>query len=93
MPFRVRFKYDRVYEQNVARIGLLKAKLPEQIPLFYTRITSILEDMVSLGDGTYANCDLQLLLRIYRDTYRLLQITLVQGKEIIAAIGKEYPER
>src|SRR5690606_26045701 len=47
MPFRVRFEYDRVYRENVARIGILNPPLPEQIPLFYTRFTSILEDLVS----------------------------------------------
>ena len=67
MPFRVRFKYDRVYEANVSRIGLLELPLPEEIPLFYTCLTSILEDLVSLGDGTYSQLELALLLRIYRD--------------------------
>jgi hypothetical protein len=89
-PFKIRFRYDRVYDTNVAKIGLLKHPLPEQIPLFYTRLTSIMEDMVSLGDGTYADCDLDLLLRIYGDTVRLLRITLDQGKEIIATIDREY---
>jgi hypothetical protein len=92
MPFRVRYKYDRVYDANLARIGILKAPLPEKIPLFYTRLASLLEDLVSIGDGTYGNVDLALLLRIYRDTQRILQLTLREGEEIIATIEKAYPE-
>src|SRR5690606_20423459 len=49
MPLRIRFQYDRVYAANVGRIGILKSSLPEQIPLFYTRLTSLLEDFVSIG--------------------------------------------
>ena len=83
MPFRVRFEYDRVYRENVARIGILNPPLPEQIPLFYTRFTSILEDLVSLGDGTYTGLELAILLRIYRDAYRLLDLLLRQGETIL----------
>lgn len=91
MPFRVRFEYDRVYRENVARIGILNSPLPEQIPLFYTRFTSVLEDLASLGDGTYTGLELAILLRIYRDAHRLLEILLSQGETILAAIDHEYP--
>lgn len=91
MPFRIRYQYDRVYEGNVNRIGILKTPLPEIVPRFYTRLTSIMEDMVSLGDGTYAHLDLALLLRIYRDNHRILAGTLEEGKAILAAIDRAYP--
>jgi hypothetical protein len=90
MPIRVRFQYDRVYDSNVERIGILKPPLPELIPRFYTRITSVMEDLVSLGDGTYGNADLALLLRIYGDAQRMIEISLVQGEEILAEIGRLY---
>jgi hypothetical protein len=90
MPFRLRFKYDRVYEANVNRIGLLNFPLSEHIPLFYTRLTSIMEDMVSLGDGTYSQVDLEILLRIYHDSHTLLQLTITQGEDIIQTIAKAY---
>ena len=90
MPFRVRFKYDRVYESNVARIGLLKAPLPQEVPVFYTRLDSILEDLVSLGDGTYAGIDLPLLLRIYRDTRSATERLVSQGGSILELIGQKY---
>lgn len=90
MPFRLRFQYDRVYQANINRIGLLKPPLPEQIPLFYIRLTSILEDMVSLGDGTYAQVDLDILLRIYHDSNALLNLTVTQGEQLIQTISREY---
>jgi hypothetical protein len=91
MPIRIRFKYDRAYEANVERIGVLEPALAEKIPLFYTRLNSLLEDWASLGDGTYATADLDTLLRIYRDVHRILQLTVVQGEQLIAMIDKEYP--
>jgi hypothetical protein len=90
MPFRVRFKYDRVYEANVSRIGLLELPLPEEIPLFYTRLTSILEDLVSLGDGTYSQLELALLLRIYRDSRTAIHSAVSQGESILKAIADAY---
>lgn len=90
MPFRVRFKYDRVYESNANRLGLLHLPLPEQIPLFYTCLASVMEDLVSLGDGTYSHLELPLLLRIYQDAHRLLQLTLTHGEEILVSIKHQY---
>lgn len=90
MPFRVRYAYDRVYNANVGRIGLLQPPLSEQIPIFYTRLTSALDDMVSLGDGTYAQLDLPTLLRIYRDTKTAVLLTITEGEMIVGAIRQVY---
>jgi predicted outer membrane lipoprotein len=90
MPFRIRFRYDRVYDENVERIGLLNEPLPELIPLFYTRLTSVLEDMLSLGDETYAGLELELLLRIYRDMHRVLGETVDLGNQILETIDSRY---
>ena len=90
LAFHMRFAYDRVYENNVERIGLLKPPLPEKIPIFYTRLTAILEDMVNLGEGKYAHLDLQILLRIYRDLHRLLGLSIDLGNEIVAEIDRLY---
>lgn len=90
VPFRIRFKYDRVYDANVDRIGLLKPPLPEQLPLFYTRMTSIMEDLISLGDGTYTQIDIDQLLRIYRFAHDMLASSVTHGREIIAAIRTAY---
>jgi hypothetical protein len=90
MPMRIRYRYDRVYEENVGRLGLLKPPLSEMIPLFYTRLTSVMEDMVSLGDGTYVDLDLPVLLRIYRDSQRILELTTAEGDRILATIAEQY---
>ena len=93
MPFKIRFKYDRVFEGNVSRIGILKTPLPELIPQFYTRFTSITEDLVSLGDGSYSQLELSHLLRIYRDNARLISQTLEEAKQLTATIDRLYKAR
>jgi hypothetical protein len=90
VPMRVRFRYDRVYDANVERIGVLVGPLPEMVPQFYTRLNSILEDLVSLGEGTYRTLDLPTLLRVYCDLHHLLNATVLQGEQIIAEIDRHY---
>lgn len=92
MPFRLRFRYDRVYDANVGRIGQLKAPLPERIAAYYTRLSSVMEDMVSLGDGTYDALDTALLLRIYRGVRAGIASTVAEGEAIVADIGRAYGE-
>lgn len=90
MPMRIRFRYDRVYDSNVERIGMLTGALPELIPLFYTRLTSFMEDMIGLADGTYQALDLPVLLRVYRDLDRILDETITAGERIIQEIDTHY---
>jgi len=90
MPFRIRFRYDRVYDENVERIGMLKGQLPELIPLFYTRLNAIIEDMLSMGDDTYARLELDVLLRIYHDLQRILGETVEVGRTILQVIDEQY---
>jgi hypothetical protein len=91
MPFRIRFAYDSVYQENVARIGLLKGQLPELVPHFYTQLHSIMDDLVSLGDRTYGELDLATLLRIYKDLERVLNETTSIGQAIIVEVDHQYP--
>lgn len=91
MPIRVRFEYDRVYEHNVERIGLLKAPLPARIPLFYTRLNSLFEDFLNLAEGAYTSLDLPTLLRVYRDLHRIMELTVQEGAGIIEVIEAHYP--
>ena len=93
MPFRVRFRYDRVYDSNVSRIGSLKEPLPELIPLFYIHVNAILEDLLSMGDETYARLDMDTLLRIYRDLLHVLGETIKVGEEILEHVDELYPKR
>lgn len=90
MPLHIRFNYDRVYDQNVARIGVLKGQLPLQIPLFYTRLTSVLEDFSNLGEGRYSSLELDILLRIYRDLHRIIEAQIGLGNEILQEIDRVY---
>lgn len=90
MPFKVRFKYDRVYEANVEYIGKLKPPLPELIALFYTRLTSVLEDLAAIGEGFYSVLELEDLLRIYRDARRLILLTAKEGETILETINRVY---
>lgn len=90
MPMRVRFRYDRVYEENVSKLGSLPGRLPELIPLFYTRLNSVLEDMTNLGEGQYASLELQVLLRVYRDARRILERTVELGEQIIETVDELY---
>jgi hypothetical protein len=90
MPMRVRFRYDRVYESNVTRIGVLNGALPELLPLFYTRLTSMLEDISGLSEGTYASLELPTLLRIYRDLQSVLKESIILGERIVQEIDRQY---
>ena len=93
MPARIRLQYDRVYENNVERVGLLSYPLPERIPLFYTRLNSILEDFVNLAEGAYSNLEFPVLLRVYRDLHRLLELSAEDGQSIIREIEVAYRKR
>lgn len=93
MPFRVRFRYDRVYDSNVSRIGSLKEPLPELIPLFYTHLNAILEDLVSMGDETYARLDIDTHLRVYRDVLRVLGETVKVGEKIVGHVDELYKKK
>jgi hypothetical protein len=90
MPIHLRYRYDRVYDENVARIGVLKGRLPELVPLFYTRLTSILEDFVNIGDGSYASLEVDILLRVYMDMHHFIQVVVDSGKEILREIDRVY---
>lgn len=90
MPFRIRYEYSRVYQANVGRIGLLQPTLAEQIPVFYTRPTSVLDDMASLGDGTYAQVDVSILLRVYRDSKTAVEAIIRDGERILETIRQTY---
>lgn len=90
MPFNIRHSYDRVYENNVNGIGQLKGPLPEMIPVFYTQLNSIMEDLENMGDKVYAELELEVLLRIYRDVLRLLERTQELGRRITVEIDAQY---
>jgi hypothetical protein len=93
MPLRVHYRYDRVYENNVERIGLLKPPLAERIPRFYTRVTSALDDFTNLADRVYAGLEISVLVRVYQDLHRMLDLSLQEGREILREIDVSYRRR
>lgn len=92
MAFRIRYQYDRIYDNNAEHVGTLPDPLPEMIPLFYTRLASMMEDMSNLGEGVYATLPLPVLLRVHRDMLRILESTVALGGEIIAAVDARYEQ-
>lgn len=91
MPFRIRFSYDSVYQNNVSKVGLLEGSLPELVPTFYTYLHSLMEDLNNIGEGVYADLDLDLLLRIHKDLQRVLAKTTDLGEQIIREVDQLYP--
>ena len=71
-------------------IGLLPGNLPGRIPDFYTRMTFVMELMVSIGDGTYSGLDSDSVTGIYRDLGGMIDRALALGREIIAEIDTAY---
>lgn len=90
MPYRIHYQYDRVYNDNVDKLGVLRGSLPELIPRFYTQMVSVLEDMAWLGEGPYEQINVEVLLRVYRDMLGFIERTVELGEEIILEINREY---
>jgi len=87
----IRQDYVRVYEQNVSRIGLLEASLPENIAMFYTQVQAILEDMADIDDHPkMEKLGQEHLLRRYKGLLSLLDSTVTLSQQILADISKIY---
>lgn len=91
MPFRARFRYDRVYDKNVDRIGSLGEPLPELIALYYTRTSALLEDMLNLGEGVYASLDSPIIVRIYQDLATVMRANQELAARIVDEIDRAHP--
>lgn len=91
MPFRIRFSYDSVYQSNVSKVGLLEGSLPELVPTFYTYLHSLMEDLNNIGEGVYADLDLDVLLRIHKDLQHVLVKTTALGEQIMQEVDRLYP--
>jgi hypothetical protein len=92
LPTRVQMAYDRVYESNAERIGALKRPVAGRIPLFYTRLYAILDDLMNLAEGTYSDLDTALLSQVYRDLQVTLEATITLGHELLRDIDACYPD-
>jgi hypothetical protein len=87
----IRQDYVRVYEQNVSRIGLLEASLPENIAMFYTQTQAILEDLAVIDDHPkMEKLGQKNLLRCYKNLLSLLDSIVTLSQPILAEILTIY---
>ena len=87
----IRQDFVRAYEQNVSRIGLLEAPLPENIAMFYTQTQAILEDLADIDDHPkMEKLGQEHLLRRYKNLLSLLDSTVALSQEILIEISKIY---
>jgi hypothetical protein len=81
--FSVRRNPMRVYESNLARIGILPAPLSRQVVSFYAGISSILEDMEDMSEGKIQRTP-QDRMRVLTEVLQLMEATLALGEKIVA---------
>ena len=86
----VRRDYFGVYKSNVSNIGLLKNRLPELVARFYVQSNSVLEDLESYRDGSWASADVMSLIDSHKELKALLVDTELLGTEIVKEIDKLY---
>ncbi|KVM87627.1 hypothetical protein WT06_22020 [Burkholderia anthina] len=87
---RARRNYVELYNKNVERIGILHPLLAEKIPVFYTYVNSLLEDLESAAEGDLGGLTAPLMLKLLLEFQTLLAKTLELGSEIIAIIDSKY---
>jgi hypothetical protein len=80
--FRTSRSHFNVYEQNVGKIGLLKAPLPEKIVCFYTLVFSVLEDFEDIGKGRYRNSAVLKASNQLKELRDILEEGILLGNEI-----------
>ena len=86
----VRREYFNVYAKNVDKIGTLNSPLPEWIATFYTLANSVLEDLESHRDGTFADFEPDALLSSYEELLRIFQGAMTLVERICNEIEKQY---
>ncbi len=87
---RVRRNYVELYNKNVERIGILHPLLAEKIPVFYTYVNSLLEDLESANEGDLDNLAAALILEMLLEFKTLLAKTVELGSEIASIINAKY---
>ncbi|MFL6207949.1 MAG: hypothetical protein ACJ74W_03825 [Pyrinomonadaceae bacterium] len=80
--FKVSRSYFNVYEQNVGKIGLLPAPLPEKIVSFYTFVFAALEDFQDIGEGKFQHCAVSEVKEMLEELLDISKNVLILGKQI-----------
>ncbi len=86
----VRREYFNVFNSNVSKIGALKNPLPEMIARFYVQANSVLEDLQSYRDGTWASASVESLIRSKKELVSLMEETFSLADEIVNKIENMY---
>ena len=67
----IRRGYFAIFNNNVAKLGMLEGMLPETIATFYVQANSILEDITSINEGLFAG-NVPGLMQVYEELGALL---------------------
>jgi|GEM_PF-5285108 len=91
MKVSAKRNYVELYNKNVDKLGLLHAAVAQRIPVFYTCVNSLLEDMDAMYAGAFEDLTQTELLAFYERFQDLLFKTLRLGDELIGLIAEKYP--
>ncbi len=91
LKIRAQRNYLELYSKNVERLGILNQALAQRIPVFYTCVNSLLEDVDSLYEGDFDELSQADLLSIYQGFLDLLVKTINLGNHIVALVAEKYP--
>ncbi len=87
----VRRNYFAVFNNNIAKIGMLDGKLPETIATFYVQANAILEDIASINEGFFSK-NIPSLIQVYEDLVILLTDSSELALQIANEIEQKYPQ-
>lgn len=80
--FKVTQNYFRVYEQNIGKIGLLNAPLPEKIVTFYTFVFATLEDFEDMAKPEFDTTEVPYVKELLEELVGISNTAVVLGEEI-----------
>jgi len=83
--------YVELYSKNVDKLGMLDPALSERIPIFYTCVNSLLEDVDAMADGKWDHLDRHSLLANLEQFADLLGKTISLGNHILSLTQEKYP--
>jgi hypothetical protein len=82
--------YVEIYSKNVDKLGMLRGRLPESIPQFYTMANALLEDVDAFASGSYDEIDVPELTDAYEKMIALLAALLAIANNVIEEIDDCY---
>ncbi|MDQ1610321.1 MAG: hypothetical protein QOG00_252 [Pyrinomonadaceae bacterium] len=89
LAFNATRKYFQVYEQNVSKIGLLPAPLPEKLALFYSLGTALLEDMDALQSLKKGEVTHEQLVAMMTEQLVVIRAAVNTGYAVLSLINPD----